>query len=101
MSEGQYRFLHSAPRGRPTGVKVHEQEKQSYLTKYDRFIIAKFHIDGAGIGILLTVWSMNVFNSGVWLVSALSFIIMVVIAFGAIKKGKYLDTLVESEGDQS
>ena len=77
-----------------------EEEKQPYLTKADRFTIAKFHIDGVGIGILLTVWAMNVFNSGTWLVSALSFIIMVVIVFGAIKTGKYLDTLVEPEEDQ-
>ena len=107
MTEERYRYTRESPSGRPVGLKSTEGDvmasvecttppkKQSYLTKYDRFTIAKFHIDGVGIGILLTVWAINVLKSGIWLVSAFSFIIMGVIALGAIKKGKYLDTLVE------
>lgn len=78
-----------------------EEEKQSYLTKADRFLIEKYQIDGIGIGVCITVLLINFFDGGSWGVFAFGVIMLVMIVFGTIKKTNQFDTFVEPEGDQS
>ena len=78
-----------------------EKEKQSYLTEDDRFLIAKYHIDGIGVGVCVLVLLMNIVNDGTWLVFGIGVVVLVMIAFGVIKKTKYFDSLVETKEDDS